>query len=114
MLYSDKMESVVFAYETVLQVLSGSNGFRAIYLPEKKVCHIEVLDTKRETWNKEAILNIYWEAKADKVWFTLTNWPHSNVPFKTIKHRLDHDEDGTIAIEDIVNLSSQLFGQLNK
>ena len=114
MLYSDKMQSVNAAYETVLNALYGPMGIRATHYPEKKVCHIEVMDIMRETWSKEAILNIYWEAPSDNVCFTLTNWPNSNVPFATIKRRLDYDEDGTIEVEDIIKLSFELFGELNR
>ena len=44
MLYSDKMQSVNAAYETVLNALYGPMGIRATHYPEKKVCHIEVMD----------------------------------------------------------------------
>ena len=114
MLYSDKMESVNSAYGTVLEALEDVEGLRAIHYPDKKVCHVEVLDTVREDWSKEAILNIYWEAQSDNVWFTLTNWPNSNVPFTTIKRRLDYNADGMIETGDIVKLSVELFGQLNR
>lgn len=111
--YSQKVQSVLNAYELVKATLLGVEGIRCNYIATKRRCHIEVFNDISGGWDMEAILNIYWDQSEDDVFFSLINWPNSNVPFDSINHRLDVDTDGVIEVEDIISVSLELFGELN-
>ena len=111
--YSNKVQSVLNAYELVGITLENIPGIKCYYLPSKRRCHIEVWNDITNQWDKEAILNIYWSGDKDEVWFGLVNWPNSNVPFTSIKEKIDYDDDGIIEVTDIIAIATELFGLLN-
>ena len=111
--YSQKAQAVLNAVEQVQMALGDIPGIDYDYFPLKRKGIVSVLNTGTMAFDKEAILNIFWDQTSDKVFYTLHSYPNSNVPFESIRAELDYDEDGVIEIEDIIGIALELFGKLN-
>ena len=111
--YSGKAQSVMSAVNKLSVALSQVPGIDYAYNANKRIGVISVFNTSTGEWDKEAVVNIYWDQTSNKVFYTLHNWPNSNVPFESMKDELDYDKDGVIEIEDILAITMDLFGKLN-
>ena len=112
-LYHEKTQAVRDAYDKVEIALSLVEGVKYEYMKKQRIGLISIFNVSAMEWDKEAILNIYWDASHEEPFFTLVSYPNSNVPFKSRQQRIDVDEDGDIDIQDIVAIATDFFAQLN-
>ena len=112
--YAGKVASVTSAYQVVETALSMLTGIKYELMDSRNIAVISVWNTTTNKFDKEALLNIYWHADKEAPAYTLSTYPHSNVPFDVKKGPLDYDDDGTIEIEDIVVIATDLFVKLNE
>ena len=112
--YADKVSSVSQAYGTVQVALNNIPGVKFRFMSNSRVGLVSIYNVNTHGWDREALLNIFWDADHESPVYSLSTYPHSNVPFQARGGNLDYDEDGTIEIEDIVAIASELFGKLNE
>ena len=112
--YASKVAAVTSAYQVVESALNILPGIKYDQMKNRNIAVISVWNTTTNQFDKEALLNIYWHADNYAPAYTLSTYPHSNVPFDVKKGLLDFDQDGVIEIEDIVVIAADLFGKLNE
>ena len=112
--YADKVSSVSAAYGTVQVALNNIPGVKFRFMSNSRVGLVSIFNQNTMEWDREALLNIFWDADKESPVYSLSTYPHSNVPFQSRSGNLDYDEDGAIEISDIVSIASELFGKLNE
>ena len=111
--YASKVKAARDAQLNVQSALSKIDGVDYTYFPAKRNGVVSIFNAETNEYDKEAILNIFWDNEADEPGYVLISYPHSDVPFKTKKEKLDTNRDGTIQIGEIINIAKRLYRLLN-
>ena len=111
--YASKVKATRDAQLSVQAALSEIPGVDYVYHPAKRNGVISIFNAGTNEYDKEAILNIFWDNDADEPGYVLISYPHSDVPFKTKKEKLDTNRDGTIQIQEIISIAKRLYRLLN-
>ena len=111
--YASKVKATRDAQLNVEAALSKIDGVDYVYSPSKRNGVVSIFNFGTNKYDKEAILNIFWDNDADEPGYVLISYPHSDVPFRTKKEKLDTNRDGTIQIQEIVSIATRLYRQLN-